>query len=210
MKIAVGSTNPVKINAVITAASETWPDVLVKGFDVSSGVDDQPRSDKETMTGAINRAKGALEEILRLSGSLQTTRDAQDGKTDIPSLSVLSKNSDDQVLGVGLEGGVFTNEEGELWSTVWAAVIDQDGFFFTANGARCKVPEPIADLIQQGQEMGPVVDKFVKGGSVRQKEGMIGVITKGFVDRTEEYRAIAKFALGLWYGKDWDKFDRKS
>jgi len=173
MKIIVGSTNPVKINAVVQAASETWPDVVVTGIDVDSEVNDQPRSDHETMTGAINRAKKALNS---------------------------NKEND---LGVGLEGGVFTNDEGELWSTVWVAVIDLQGNLFTANGARCKVPEPIASLIKNGQEMGPAVDSIIKGESVRQKEGMIGVITQGFVDRTEEYGAIAKFALGLWYGKDW-------
>ena len=173
MKIIVGSTNPVKINAVIQAASETWPEVVVTGVDVPSGVDAQPRSDRETMTGAINRAKAALESNM------------------------------DHDLAVGLEGGVFTNDLGELWSTVWAAVIDQKGQIFTANGARCRIPEPLSSMIKNGQEMGPAVAEVSGIGNVRQKEGMIGVITNGFVDRTEEYGAIAKFALGLWFGQDW-------
>jgi non-canonical (house-cleaning) NTP pyrophosphatase len=36
---------------------------------------------------------------------------------------------------------------------------------------------------------------------VRSKQGMIGIITNGFVDRTEEYTGITKMALGLWYGR---------
>ena len=40
---------------------------------------------------------------------------------------------------------------------------------------------------------------------VRSKQGMVGVVTKNFVDRTEEYTGIIKMALGLWYGRDWKK-----
>ncbi|MEN8253144.1 MAG: inosine/xanthosine triphosphatase [Patescibacteria group bacterium] len=204
MKIFVGSTNPVKINAVITAASETWPEIQAEGFSVPSDVDDQPRSDEETEKGAVNRARGALKlGIKKHQYPISNIQTIPNSKLQI------SKNndkrlptSDEMILGVGLEGGVFTKGD-ELWSTVWVAVIDREGDVFTANGARCKVPEPIAKLIKKGEEMGPAVDSLLTGESVRQKEGMIGVITKGFVDRTEEYAAIAKFALGLWYGRHW-------
>jgi len=46
--IFVGSANPVKINAVVAAASETWPSVRVIGHDVASGVSSQPVGDNET------------------------------------------------------------------------------------------------------------------------------------------------------------------
>jgi len=196
------------------AASETWPDIIVKGFEVSSGVDDQPRSDEETQRGAVNRAKEALkmlvvsdQDVVPLSShSAHIVRNQQDDSPALESLAGESSNlGDDQKLGIGLEGGVFADQNGDLWSTVWVAVVDREKNVFTANGARCKVPEPIASLIKNGEEMGPAVDSLLASGqSVRQKEGMIGVITKGFVDRTEEYSAIAKFALGLWYGRDWN------
>lgn len=56
MKIAVGSTNPVKVNS-IKAITESE----VRGYEVSSGVSDQPWGDDETLLGAKNRAKLALE-----------------------------------------------------------------------------------------------------------------------------------------------------
>lgn len=192
MRIFVGSTNPVKINAVINAATETWPEVEVVGFSVFSGVDDQPRSDDETEQGAINRAQAVLEKGLA------------EEKTVVGSGEVAA---DAELLGVGLEGGVFekklANGATELWSTVWVAVIDQQGNIVTSNGARCKIPQVVADKIQAGQEMGPVMVEITGNSKVRKGEGMIGVITEGFVDRTEEYSAIAKFALGLWYGRSW-------
>ena len=67
MKIFVGSANPVKVNAVLAAAIETWLDVEAQGFSVESGVSDQPFSDEETKQGAINRAKAALEEGLKIN-----------------------------------------------------------------------------------------------------------------------------------------------
>lgn len=180
MHLFVGSDNPVKVNAVVMAASETWPEAVAKGYKVASGVDDQPRSDEETKTGAINRARAALEQ---------------------GSKEFIDEN---EILGVGMEGGVFLQGE-ELWSTVWAAVVDRDGNLFTSNGARTQVPEPIATLVKNGEEMGPVVVKLTGNSDVRQGIGMIGVITSEFIDRTEEYSGIVKFALGLWYGRDWTK-----
>lgn len=199
MHLFVGSTNPVKINAVITAASETWPTVRVEGRDVPSGVAAQPFTDAETRIGARHRAMAALDEGLN-------------------SLESAGKNyGKDAVLGVGLEGGVFLMEppentadietpaQPELWSTVWVAVVDVDGNFYESNGARFKVPDIIAKRIKKGEEMGPVVNAVIGQGDVRHGIGMIGVITDKFVDRTEEYGAIAKMALGLWYGRDWNK-----
>ncbi len=61
MKIAVGSKNPVKIAAVREAFLAVFPksQCEVIGVEVSSGVSNQPLSDKESITGAKNRAHKA-------------------------------------------------------------------------------------------------------------------------------------------------------
>lgn len=57
MNVAVGSTNPVKVDAVeLTLASL---DPTVTPVAVDSGVSDQPWSIDETLTGATNRARRA-------------------------------------------------------------------------------------------------------------------------------------------------------
>jgi inosine/xanthosine triphosphatase len=187
MHIFVGSTNPVKINAVIGAASETWPDVIVEGFDVPSGIADQPIGDEVTKQGAMNRAKAVLYDGL--------------AKHEVDNF----KFSSDEVVGVGLEGGVFDDQNGQMWSTVWAVVVDKNDLMEFSNGARFMVPDVVAKSIRSGEEMGPIISKIVGEADVRKKQGMIGITTKGFVDRTEEYQGIAKLALGLWYGRDWLK-----
>lgn len=57
MRIAVGSKNPAKINAVKRVCEEMQVEVI--GIDVPSGVSDQPFSDLETLKGAVERAKNA-------------------------------------------------------------------------------------------------------------------------------------------------------
>jgi len=78
MKIAVGSLNPVKLAAVEQAFSIVWPDLVweVIGAEVASGVSAQPMSDRESIRGAINRAKKSINEVkaaygVGLEGGLQ-------------------------------------------------------------------------------------------------------------------------------------------
>jgi inosine/xanthosine triphosphatase len=177
--IFVGSTNPVKINAVRFATKDHWSAVHIAGYEVTSQVPEQPRSDAETRRGAQNRAQAVL------------------------ALSLSDIKSEQLSLGIGLEGGVFTDSNGELWSTVWASVTDQSGQFWDANGARFKVPSQIAKLIALGEEMGPALSRLFGGADIKRTNGAIGIVTSNFVTRTEEYSAICKLAIGLWYGQDW-------
>ena len=62
-KIVVGSENPTKLDAVKQSFNIVWPD---KKFEFSmlntpSGVNEQPMSESETISGAENRARFVLE-----------------------------------------------------------------------------------------------------------------------------------------------------
>ncbi len=61
MKIAIGSTNPVKLRAVRRALKKNFPRARFVAVDAASGVSAQPRGDEETRRGAINRARAARE-----------------------------------------------------------------------------------------------------------------------------------------------------
>src|SRR3989344_4029632 len=78
MKVAVGSKNPVKIEAVKRAFEIIWPEKKwdVLGVEVSSGVSNQPMSDLESIKGATTRAKRAIKALkadfgVGLEGGLQ-------------------------------------------------------------------------------------------------------------------------------------------
>ncbi len=59
MRIAVGSKNPAKINAVKGAFMDGSFEII--SVDAESGVSEQPMSDEETIKGAVNRAIQAAE-----------------------------------------------------------------------------------------------------------------------------------------------------
>lgn len=62
MKIIVGSTNPTKIEAAQLAIDRIYPKEKIKvtGIEADSEVSPQPKSDLESIQGAINRAKAVI------------------------------------------------------------------------------------------------------------------------------------------------------
>lgn len=63
MVVGVGSTNKVKIEAVVEAFSAKMPTASVLSCAVSSKVSAQPMSDEETKRGAFERAIGAQKKL---------------------------------------------------------------------------------------------------------------------------------------------------
>jgi inosine/xanthosine triphosphatase len=59
--VVVGSTNPVKIAAAAAVLERTGSRARVDGISVPSGVRDQPEGDDETIRGATQRARAALD-----------------------------------------------------------------------------------------------------------------------------------------------------
>ena len=184
MKFFVASKNPVKINAVANAIKKEFPASPVEGLEVDSAVSAQPMSDEETRQGALNRAKN-LRALLIKQGIIKPK---------------------EEVLCIGLEGGVFhpdfAKNKNELWSTVWAVAVDQHNKSYFSNGARFPSPQFLSDMILAGEEMGPALGRYLQDPDLRKKDGMIGFITNHFTNRTDEYENIVKIAIGLWYGRD--------
>lgn len=62
-KVVVSSTNPVKVQAAAAGLRAMFPEIdfIMQPVQVPSGVADQPMSDQETLRGAMNRVKNALD-----------------------------------------------------------------------------------------------------------------------------------------------------
>ena len=80
MNVAVGSTNPAKLEAVRAAILRVWPDAQVAGVAVPSGVSEMPLSDAECLAGACNRARAARASLaadlgVGLEGGVQRQED---------------------------------------------------------------------------------------------------------------------------------------
>lgn len=63
--IVVASQNPVKIQSVRRGFARTFPEdaFAIRTVSVPSGVSHQPRSDQETLQGALTRARNAAEAV---------------------------------------------------------------------------------------------------------------------------------------------------
>jgi len=167
VRIAIGTKNPTKVNAVKGAFAKHVNAEFIS-TNVSSNVSAQPITDHETLTGAMNRAKNALE----AEGS-------------------------DSDLGVGLEGGLVKTDFGYFLCN-WGAVAAPKSQPIIAGGARIMIPDEIGDLVFSGRELGDVMDDYVKKNNVRQNEGAIGVFTNGLVDRTKMFQELSSLLIGQY------------
>jgi len=162
MKIAIGSQNPVKIEAVKDGLSKAFPRSDFIPVEVESGVPDQPMGDDETTKGAINRAKRAVE----------------------------ATGAD---IGIGLEGGVVETDHG-MMNTVWVAIVDGKGKISLGGGLHAHLPEQVAVKIRKGMELGRAMDEMTGKQNTKQKEGAIGILTKGLIDRKDAYESLVRLA----------------
>lgn len=156
MKINIGSKNQQKVDALKEILKE-YPDFLnaeVISKNVSSDVPDQPKSLDETIKGAMNRAKNCFD------------------------------NCD---LSVGLESGLFKVPETKTGFMDTTACAIYDGKNFHLGLSSCfeypvkltkYVLEEERDISSAAKELG-VTEKENLGA----EEGMIGILTKGRLNR---------------------------
>ena len=165
MRVAIGSKNPVKIEAVSRAYVEAYPGRGMEFIPLNapSSVSRQPMSNEETRIGAINRAKFALE-----------------------------KSGAD--YGVGLEGGLHP-VEGQWYCIGWVAIVDKKGVCSLGSTAMIAVPKKVMNLIFEGMELGEAADATFGAVNSKQKGGFSSFLTNGVLNRTDEYRIPVHHAL---------------
>lgn len=168
MRVAVGSRNPVKVEAVRQAFERVWPEQAweVQGVEVPSGVSNQPMSDEESIRGAHNRASGAISAL-------------------------------DADYGVGLEGGMQHTGDQWL-DCGWIAVVDRQGRKGLGSTIKMVVPERMVRMIHEGLELGEVIDIVFERQNSKQAEGHFGLMTRKALTRTSGYAdgviaALARF-----------------
>ena len=98
-------------------------------------------------------------------------------------------------LSFGLEGGVY-ELDGAIYCCNWGAVAIKDGPVISSSGASFILPEEIAQQLQEGKELGPVMDTFTRTKDIRQHAGAIGIFTDGLVDRKAMFEHIVTLLIG--------------
>ena len=174
MEVLVGSKNPVKIAATKEVFSKYFGQVKVTEIEISSKVSAQPINE-ETFEGAKNRA---LE---------------------------LKKLNEEKNFGVdffvGIEGGI-TKLYSKWFTLGVGCVIDNQGRVGYGVSPYFELPENIVEQLLSGKELGEVMERISGKDNIRQKEGAIGFLSKGMMDRKNLYIHSLIVALVPFLNKD--------
>jgi len=177
MKVAVGSTNPAKVEAVREVFQEIYGGTRVISVEVDSGVPDQPIGLGETINGAINRAKLALEKTgadfgVGIEAGLYPVPETLTGYMDVQ----------------------------------FCAVADRDGRITLGHGPGFEYPlKVIRRVFEEDLEVGIAMGELVNDPELKRKIGAIGVLSHGRLVRKELNKLAVLMAmvprLNLeWYG----------
>lgn len=170
MRIIIGSKNDVKVGAVRELAPEYafLASAEVAAFDAKSGVADQPKTLEETVTGAMNRARGAWE-----SGQCEASFGIESGLMVVP----------------------FT-KTGHM--DVCACAIYDGKEFHLGLSSAWEVPSDAAKLmLEGGLDMNDAFHRagYTDNPKIGSAEGAIGLLTKGRVDRKAYTKEAVRMAL---------------
>jgi inosine/xanthosine triphosphatase len=166
INVCVGSTNPVKIEAVELAFSEVFKNHTVKcfGINTDSQVSDQPMGNDETLLGAKNRANHA---------------------------KLLASNND---FFVGIEGGNIRISKTEMETMAWIYVVSKNQHS-KARTAGFYLPITTIKLIDQGYELGKADEITFGIENSKQKMGSSGLLTNNIITRSRFYKDAIILAL---------------
>jgi inosine/xanthosine triphosphatase len=179
MIIAIGSTNEAKVQAVkeVLKSSSHFEKAKVISLLISSGVSDQPLSLEETIQGAKNRAKNAF------------------GKCDSCQ------------YGFGIESGLMAapgTSTGYLNISI-CCIYDGDSVH---TGMSCGFEVPVQALellIEKKMDLTQAClnTGITKNSNIGSTEGLIGILTKGKIDRKEYSKQCILLAIAQIEHADW-------
>jgi len=166
--VNVGTTNQLKIKAVEIAFKRFFNNCIVRGISVDSGVLPQP-IDSDTIKGAENRARAALQEASPAKSS---------------------------TFSVGIEAGLFWNPTIEQFIDIqYCAVLDRSGKFTYGHSPGFYYPPGFYDSIEKGVEIEKIVEDLFGISDIGEKNGAIGFLTDDRVTRKDLLISAVEMAL---------------
>jgi len=88
------------------------------------------------------------------------------------------------------------DEKGSMRTCAWAAIVDASGREGVGGSLAMPLPDTVALLIREdGLELGVAMDRLTGEHNVKQRQGAVGVLTAGLVDRQAAYEVILAYAL---------------
>jgi len=164
VRVAVGSTNKVKVDAVRSIFTQVFGLVDVVSVEPEHAVERQPMEDR-VVEGAIERAKNAI------------------GKAGAD-------------FGVGIEAGLFFNRRlGRYLDVQYCAVIDAGGRLTVGHGPGFEYPPSVVESVLRGGTVGDTMSSITGIEGIGHKQGSIGYLSDGLIDRTRLTEVAVLMAL---------------
>ncbi len=166
IKIVVSSKNPVKVNATLEAFKLMFPTETFEHQEISV-----PSNVSDQPMSDAETYLGALNR-------------ANNAKTTVVEADYW----------VGIEGGIEEQEKG-MEAFAWIVVMNKEGLLGKSRTATFFLPQKVADLVNQGKELGEVDDIVFGVSNSKQQMGSVGILTKGVSNRTKYYQEAVVLAL---------------
>ena len=105
----------------------------------------------------------------------------------------------DHDMAVGIEAGVFRMLDG-LYDIQHCTIISKDGKVTYGHGSGFRYPDSIAKLVLDGMNVGDAVKEVYGNTEIGKKQGAIGLLSKGLLDRKSltEQSVMAAMVPRLW------------
>ena len=160
--------------------------------------------------GSINQVKvAAVRTVMeKVYGDVRITAvDVQSGVPPQPFEGQTHQGSEnraraalgDHDMAVGIEAGVFEMLDG-LYDIQHCTIISKDGKVTYGQGSGFRYPDSIAELVRNGMTVGDAVKVVYGNTEIGKKQGAIGLLSKGLIDRKTltEQSVTAAMIPRLW------------
>lgn len=160
--------------------------------------------------GSINQVKvAAVRTVMeKVYGDVRITAvDVQSGVPPQPFEGQTHQGSEnraraalgDHDMAVGIEAGVFEMLDG-LYDIQHCTIISKDGKVTYGHGSGFRYPDSIAELVRNGMTVGDAVKEIYGNTEIGKKQGAIGLLSKGLIDRKTltEQSVTAAMIPRLW------------
>lgn len=104
-------------------------------------------------------------------------------------------------IAVGVEGGIERTHRGAMLCS-YTCIMDREGTVGIGGGTATVIPERIAKAVFSGDELGDIMDRIVGRRRTQDREGAIGILTNGLVNRESLFRFTTSCALAPFLKKE--------
>lgn len=82
------------------------------------------------------------------------------------------------------------------------AIIDKNGKLSLSRGGGILLPKKVVEKLEQGQELGNIMDELQGVKNTKQKWGAVGFFTKNYSNRQESFEFAVLYALAPFLRKE--------